>query len=87
MLQKKENEFQFNKDDGMYVCKAGNMAIQKAHQGKKNVSGNQQDCYYFDTEECKKCPLKDGCYREGAESEYIKKRQRNVINLKQRIVN
>lgn len=28
--RKKEDEFQFNKDTGMYVCKAGHMAIWKA---------------------------------------------------------
>ncbi len=33
--RKKEDEFQFNKDAGMYVCKAGYMAIRKARQGKK----------------------------------------------------
>ena len=26
----KEEEFEFNKDAGMYVCKAGHMAIRKA---------------------------------------------------------
>ena len=32
----KEDEFEFNKDAGMYVCKAGHMAIRKARTGKKN---------------------------------------------------
>ena len=32
----KEDEFEFNKDAGMYVCKAGYMAIRRARQGKKN---------------------------------------------------
>src|SRR5699024_12684827 len=36
----KEDEFEFNKDAGMYVCKAGHMAIRKARQGKKNVGKN-----------------------------------------------
>lgn len=31
----KEDEFEFNKDAGMYVCKAGHMAIRKARTGKK----------------------------------------------------
>src|SRR5699024_11840383 len=43
----KEDEFEFNKDAGMYVCKAGHMAIRKARQGKKNVGKNQKDTYYF----------------------------------------
>jgi len=66
--RKKEDEFEFNKDAGMYVCKAGHMAIRKARQGKKGVACNQTDTYYFDVEKCKKCPFKDGCYKEGAKS-------------------
>ena len=65
-FRNKEDEFQFNKDAGMYICKAGHMAIRRARQGKKNIGKNQADCYYFDIEECKKCPYKDGCYKEGA---------------------
>lgn len=66
--RKKEDEFLFNKDAGMYVCKAGHMTIRKARQGKKGVSCNQQDTYYFDVEKCKRCPLKEGCYKEGAKT-------------------
>ena len=66
--RKKENEFQFNKDAGMYVCKEGHMAIRKAHRGKKNVSVNQVDTYYFDINKCEVCPQKDGCYKDGAKS-------------------
>lgn len=63
----KEKEFEFNKDAGMYVCKAGNMAIRKSKQGSKK-NGTQVECYYFDVEKCKHCPLKNGCYKEGANS-------------------
>lgn len=66
--RKKEDEFEFNKDAGMYVCKAGHMAIRKARQGKKDVAANQVDTYYFDIEKCRVCPFKDGCYKEGAKS-------------------
>lgn len=66
--RKKEDEFEFNKDAGMYVCKAGHMAIRKARTGKKGVGANQINTYYFDIEACKKCPLKEGCYKEGANS-------------------
>jgi hypothetical protein len=66
--RKKEDEFEFNKDAGMYVCKAGHMAIRKARQGKKNIGKNQKDTYYFDIEKCKRCPFKEGCYTEGAKS-------------------
>jgi len=64
----KEDEFQFNKDAGMYVCKAGHIAIRKACQGKKNRGKNQAECYYFDVEKCKCCPLKEGCYKDGSKS-------------------
>ena len=57
-FRKKEDEFQFNKAAGMYVCKEGHMAIRKARQGKKNVSTNQTDTYYFDIEKCKIYPQK-----------------------------
>lgn len=66
--RKKEDEFLFNKDAGMYVCPAGHMAIRKAREGKKGVGQNQTATYYFDVELCKRCPLKEGCYKEGAKS-------------------
>lgn len=66
--RKKEDEFLFNKDAGMYVCKAGHIAVRKARTGKKNVGTNQTDTYYFDVEICKRCPLREGCYKEGAKS-------------------
>lgn len=66
--RKKENEFEFNKDAGMYVCKAGHMAVQKARHGKKQEGKSRTDTYYFDVERCKMCPFKIGCYTEGAKS-------------------
>lgn len=66
--RKKEDEFEFNKDAGMYVCKAGHISIRKARQGKKGQAENQTDTYYFDIEKCKHCPYKEGCYKEGAKS-------------------
>lgn len=66
--RKQEDEFLFNKDAGMYVCKAGHMAIRKARQGKRERGKNQRDTYYFDVEKCKCCPLKEGCYKEGAKA-------------------
>jgi transposase/IS5 family transposase len=65
--RKKEEEFQFNKDAGRYVCKAGHMAIRKARQGRKGKGRNQVDTYFFDVKLCKQCPFKEGCYKEGAE--------------------
>lgn len=64
--RKKEDEFEFHKYAGMYVCKAGHMTIPKARTGTKNVGTNQVDTYYFDIKKCKQCPFKEGCYKEGA---------------------
>jgi hypothetical protein len=66
--RKPGDEFEFNKDAGMYVCKAGHMAVRKARTGKKNTNNSQSHTYYFDIEKCKVCPFKDGCYKEGAKS-------------------
>lgn len=63
-----EDKFEFNKDAGMYVCKAGHMATRKARQGKKSADTNQTETYYFDVEKCKRCTFKEGCYKEGAKS-------------------
>jgi hypothetical protein len=66
--RKKEDEFEFNKDAGMYVCKAGHLAIRKARTGKKGINKNQKDTYMFDIEKCKVCPFRNGCYKEGSKS-------------------
>ena len=55
----------------MYVCKSGHMAVRKARQGKKNVSTNQTDIYYFDIEKCKTCSFNEGCYKEGSKAKLI----------------
>lgn len=69
--RKKEDEFEFNKDAGMYVCKAGHMAIRKAKQARRKEGGkNQRTIYYFDVEKCKSCPFKEGCYNGGASKTY-----------------
>ncbi|NJR76062.1 MAG: IS1182 family transposase [Scytonema sp. CRU_2_7] len=67
-FRKEEDTFDYNKDADMFVCPAGHMAIRKAVQGKKNVGTNQTETYYFDVEKCKTCPLKNGCYKEGAKT-------------------
>lgn len=66
--RKKEDEFLFNKDAGLYVCKAGHMAVRRARIGKKNEGTNQTNTYFFDIETCKRCPLQEGCYKKGAKS-------------------
>ena len=38
-------------------------SFKKANSKKKN---NAYYDYYFDVEKCKQCPLKGGCYKDGA---------------------
>lgn len=59
-------EFEFNKDADMYVCPAGHLATKKAVKKRKDSSQNAQLKYYFDVDKCKVCPLREGCYKEGA---------------------
>lgn len=66
--RKKEEEYQFNKDAGLFVCPAGHMAIRKARQGKKAQGKNQVTTYYFDVKKCKYCSRREGCYKEGSKS-------------------
>ena len=65
-FRKEEDKFDFNKDAGMFVCPAGHMAIRKARQGKRDGRWNQVWTYYFDTEKCKTCSHREGCYKAGA---------------------
>ncbi len=77
---RKGKEFEFNKDAGMYVCPAGNMAIKKAKQGSKE---EQVECYYFDVEKCKRCPFKNGCYKEGAKTKTYSVKIKSETHTKQ----
>ncbi len=66
--RKEDDKFDYNKDVDRFVYPAGHMEIRKSKQGKKNVGKNQVYTYYFDVEKCKSCPLKQGCYKEGAKT-------------------
>jgi hypothetical protein len=64
-------DYEFNKDAGMYVCKAGHMSIKKAVNGKKKnleLGKEKVETYFFDTEKCKHCISKEGCYKEGSKT-------------------
>lgn len=66
---KHDDRFEFNKDAGMYVCPAGHMAIKKAHQkGNEHNNYTEVDNYFFDVEKCKRCPFREGCYKDGAKT-------------------
>ena len=62
--------FSYNKDAGMYVCTAGYLAIRKVHCGGKKKKGETRQIisYFFDVEKCKQCPLRNGCYKDGAKT-------------------
>ena len=65
----RKEEFEFNKDAGMYICPEGHMATKKYIIRHKNgVKMNDREAYYFDIEKCKICPRREGCYKEGAKA-------------------
>ena len=66
--RKEEDKFDYNKDADRFVCPAGHLAIKKTRGGTKDAKTNQVDTYYFDVEKCKSCPLKQGCYKDGAKT-------------------
>ena len=68
---KSSSNFVFNKDAGMYVCKAGHMSVKKAITGKKKREKTGSTAvlsYYFEVEKCKLCPYREGCYKEGSKT-------------------
>ena len=79
------NNFEYNKDAGMYVCKAGHMAIKKSHsiiKDKRYNSKSEVESYFFDVEKCKYCPHKKGCYKEGAKSKTYNVTIKNDVHVK-----
>lgn len=79
---KNKDDFEYNKDAGMYVCKAGHMSIKKVKQGKKD-NNQQVECYYFDVEKCKHCPFKDGCYKDGSKTKTFSVKIKSDTHIKQ----
>ena len=77
---KNKEDFIYNKDSQMYVCKAGHMAITKRKQGSKN---DKQETYYFDVEKCKRCPIKEGCYKNGTKSKTYSVQIKTDSHIKQ----
>lgn len=77
----RNNNFEYNKDAEMYVCKAGHMAIKKAKQGIKNGAhgDTRVECYYFDIEKCK---YKEECYKEGAKYRTYSVKIKDDIHIK-----
>lgn len=68
---RKSSDFEYNKDAGMYVCKAGHMSIKKTStRPKKHVKDGQGtvESYFFDIEKCKHCQYRNGCYKDGSKT-------------------
>lgn len=80
----RNNNFEYNKDAGMYVCKAGHMAIRKARQGIPNGAhgDSRVECYYFDVEKCKHCIYKNGCYKDGSKFKTYSVKIKDDIHIK-----
>lgn len=81
----RNNNFEYNKDAGMYVCRAGHMAIRKAKSGSKKTKrgeNSQSEYYYFDVEKCKHCKFKEGCYKEGAKNKIYSVKIKDDIHIK-----
>ena len=64
-----DDGFSYNKDAQMYVCPAGHMAIKKARSGVNSPDKPQRESYFFDTDKCRNCPLKEKCgFKDGQKS-------------------
>lgn len=61
--RKKDDEFDFNKDAGMFVCPAGHMAISKTIS-RKRTGENDRMVYEFDINKCRCCSRKDQCLKK-----------------------
>ena len=84
--RKNEEDFEYNKDAGMYVCKAGHMAISKRKQGSRKDSKGVDtlvESYFFDVEKCKHCPFKEGCYKEGSKTKTYSVKIKSETHTKQ----
>ena len=79
---KNKDDFEYNKDAGMYVCKAGHMAIKKIRTGSKKKN-EQVESYFFDVEKCKHCPLKKGCYKKEAKTKTFNVKIKDDIHIAQ----
>lgn len=56
------NDFTYNKDSKMLVCKAGHQAREKGMIRKKNY---KEESYYFNEVYCVTCKFKNECYLSG----------------------
>jgi len=69
--RKSKQGFEYNKDADHYVCPAGHMSYRRQHQvspKRVEIGHKQRISYYFDIGKCKNCPLREGCYKNGAKT-------------------
>lgn len=82
----RKEEFEYNKDAGMYVCPEGHMAMLKRKTGSKlDKSGKDTrvESYFFDVEKCKYCKRKEGCYKEGAATKTYSVKIKQAVHVDQ----
>ncbi|WP_255446575.1 transposase [Bacillus sp. JAS24-2] len=60
--------FDFNKDAGLFVCPAGHLAKRKSEKPDSHPGASARMVCFFDVETCKVCPLREGCFKEGAKT-------------------
>ncbi|KFM95534.1 transposase DDE domain protein [Bacillus clarus] len=60
--------FDFIKDAGLFVCPAGHLAKRKSKKPDSHPGASARMVYFFDVEKCKVCPLREGCFKEGAKT-------------------
>lgn len=69
--RRNKDNFDYNKDAGMYVCPAGHMSIEKiSTRPKKHVKDGEGTVlsYFFDVDKCKHCSQREGCYKKGSKT-------------------
>lgn len=64
-LCKKEDEFFYNKDAGLFVCPKGHMAIKRAKTGRTRKTYNPQETHYFDINHCQPALQKWAVIKKG----------------------
>ena len=67
---REEDLFQYDKENDEVICPAGHQSIRKAKTGRTGTNKNSCLTFYFDTNLCQKCPLREGCYNNTKEKTY-----------------